>query len=100
MQADFLLREECEPTADFVLGNPPYIRLENVPLARSAAYRDLCVTMRGRSDVFVGFIERGLRLLRDSGVLGFIVADRWMRNQYGADLRAGCSSRPRRFARC
>ncbi|MHB8340571.1 MAG: Eco57I restriction-modification methylase domain-containing protein [Mycobacteriales bacterium] len=88
VQADFLLRGECGPTADFVLGNPPYIRLENVPPARSTAYRDVCVTMRGRSDVFVGFIERGLRLLRDGGVLGFIVADRWMRNQYGAELRA------------
>ncbi|MEP6527057.1 MAG: Eco57I restriction-modification methylase domain-containing protein [Nocardioidaceae bacterium] len=87
-QADFLLRDQEDSTADFVLGNPPYIRLENVPPARSAAYRQVCRTMRGRSDVFVGFIERGLRLLRDDGVLGFIVADRWMRNQYGAALRA------------
>ncbi|HVA59646.1 MAG TPA: Eco57I restriction-modification methylase domain-containing protein [Mycobacteriales bacterium] len=85
--ADFLLRDEESRTADFVLGNPPYIRLENVPTARSAAYRDVCRTMRGRSDVFVGFIERGLALLGDGGVLGFIVADRWMRNQYGAELR-------------
>jgi adenine-specific DNA-methyltransferase len=88
VQADFLLRDQAEGTADFVLGNPPYIRLENVPVARSAAYRDVCLTMRGRSDVFVGFIERGLRLLGAGGVLGFIVADRWMRNQYGAELRA------------
>src|SRR5215218_2592313 len=73
-QADFLLQGQEVPPADFVLGNPPYIRLENVPQARSAAYRTICSTMRGRSDVFVGFIERGLRLLRDDGVLGFIVA--------------------------
>ncbi len=85
--ADFLLLSERARTADFVLGNPPYLRLENVPLSRRAAYREACATMRGRSDVFVGFIERGLRLLRDGGVLGFI-ADRWMRNQYGAQLRA------------
>jgi adenine-specific DNA-methyltransferase len=44
--------------------------------------------MRGRSDIFVGFIETGLRLLGPDGVLGFIVADRWMHNQYGAGLRA------------
>lgn len=88
VRGDFLLQDQNEATADFVLGNPPYIRLERVPPARSAAYREVCRTMRGRSDVFVGFIERGLRTLRGSGVLGFIVADRWMRNQYGADLRA------------
>lgn len=86
--ADFLLLERAAPEADFVLGNPPYIRLEKVPLARSVAYREMCKTMRGRSDVFVGFIERGLQLLRGDGVLGFIVADRWMRNSYGSALRA------------
>ena len=43
--------------------------------------------MRGRADLFVGFFERGLALLRPGGSLGFICADRWMRNQYGAGLR-------------
>jgi hypothetical protein len=43
--------------------------------------------MRGRADVYVGFIEQGLRLLNKGGVLSFICADRWMRNQYGAELR-------------
>ena len=89
---DFLLASHGEDVADFVLGNPPYIRLEDVPSARSAAYRRACPTMRGRSDIFVGFIEMGLRILKPEGVLGFIVADRWMHNQYGADLRRLVSS--------
>ena len=84
---DFLLHEHDLESADVVVGNPPYIRLESVPAERSAAYRRACPTMRGRSDIFVGFIETGLRLLRQDGALGFIVADRWMHNQYGADLR-------------
>ena len=84
--ADFLLSDHPED-ADFVVGNPPYIRLEDVPRARSAAYRRACPTMRGRSDIFVGFIETGLRILKPGGALGFIVADRWMHNQYGSDLR-------------
>lgn len=85
---DFLLTRHDFGAADFVLGNPPYIRLENVPPRLSAAYRQTCQTMRGRSDVFVGFIELGLKLLGRGGALGFIVADRWMRNQYGAGLRS------------
>lgn len=84
---DFLLHQHDLETADVVVGNPPYIRLESVPAQRSAAYRRACPTMRGRSDIFVGFIETSLRLLRPEGALGFIVADRWMHNQYGADLR-------------
>ena len=84
--ADFLLADHAGE-ADYVIGNPPYIRLEDVPKERSAAYRRACPTMRGRSDIFVGFIETGLRLLKHGGALGFIVADRWMHNQYGRDLR-------------
>ncbi|MCK6574878.1 Eco57I restriction-modification methylase domain-containing protein [Myxococcota bacterium] len=84
---DYLLDPGTPSGADFVIGNPPYVRLENIPDARCDAYRAACLTMRGRSDLFVGFIERGLRDLKPDGTLGFIVADRWMRNQYGADLR-------------
>ncbi|MBI2684604.1 MAG: Eco57I restriction-modification methylase domain-containing protein [Actinobacteria bacterium] len=84
---DFLLSDHGSHGVDFVLGNPPYIRLEGLPTSRGTAYRRACPTMRGRSDIFVGFIETGLRLLRPDGVLGFIVADRWMHNQYGGALR-------------
>lgn len=85
---DFLLHDHIPGSADYVVGNPPYIRLENVPRPVMDAYRRLCPTMRGRSDIYVGFMERGLGLLKPGGSLAFICADRWMRNQYGADLRA------------
>ena len=86
-EGDYLLGERGDGGVDFVLGNPPYIRLEDVPGDRMAAYRAACPTMTGRSDVYVGFYEVGLRSLRPGGVLGFICADRWMRNQYGRHLR-------------
>jgi adenine-specific DNA-methyltransferase len=85
---DFLLGVHELATADFVVGNPPYIRLEAVPASRSEAYRRACSTMGGRSDVYVGFFEVGLNALRPGGALGFICADRWMRNQYGQRLRS------------
>jgi len=86
-QGDFLLDPPAPESADFVIGNPPYIRLEAVQPELSIAYRRACPTMGGRSDVYVGFYERGLAALRDGGILGFICADRWMRNAYGAGLR-------------
>jgi hypothetical protein len=85
-QGDYLLRGQ-DSDIDFVVGNPPYIRLEDVPPDRQAAYRRVCQTMGGRADVYVGFFERGLRSLTPDGVLAFICADRWMRNQYGRHLR-------------
>lgn len=86
-EGDYLLREPSAQLADFVVGNPPYIRLEDVPEARMRAYRSACATMGGRADVYIGFYEVGLRSLRAGGQLGFICADRWMRNQYGRKLR-------------
>lgn len=91
--ADFLLTPHVAGSVDYVIGNPPYIRLESVPVSLMAAYRRACPTMRGRSDVYVGFLESGLNILKAGGGLSFICADRWMRNQYGADLRGLVSAR-------
>ena len=84
--ADYLL-EDWNLQADFVVGNPPYVRLEDMPEARAALYRQAYGTMRGRADLYVAFFEAALRQLKGGGVCAFICADRWMRNQYGAELR-------------
>ncbi|WP_079127351.1 Eco57I restriction-modification methylase domain-containing protein [Streptomyces sp. TP-A0874] len=86
-QGDYLLQSDAEHRADYVVGNPPYIRLEDVPDDRMAAYRRACSTMGGRADIYIGFYEVALRSLNPDGQLGFICADRWMRNQYGRRLR-------------
>lgn len=89
-RGDFLLGAGLNGSrqADFVVGNPPYVRLEDVPTEVSAAYRSECATMRGRADLYVGFFEKGLSMLGPEGRLAFICADRWMHNQYGERLRA------------
>lgn len=88
-----LLAPSDVPPADVIVGNPPYIRYDDLPEAAAAEYRRTWATMRGRGDVYVGFIERALRTLKPGGQVGFICADRWMRNQYGADLRKLVASR-------
>lgn len=83
---DYLF-EATSADADFVIGNPPYVRLEEIPEETCRFYREAYPTMRGRADLYVAFFEAALRQLRDRGVCAFICADRWMRNQYGAELR-------------
>ncbi|WP_236073056.1 Eco57I restriction-modification methylase domain-containing protein [Streptomyces tardus] len=92
-QGDYLLQPDADHRADYVVGNPPYIRLEDVPDDRMAAYRSACSTMGGRADIYIGFYEVALRSLTPRGRLGFICADRWMRNQYGRRLRQLVTSR-------
>lgn len=84
---DYLIDAARLPQADFVIGNPPYVRLEDMPAEAASLYREAYPTMRGRADLYVGFFEAGLRQLKKGGVCGFICADRWMLNQYGAELR-------------
>src|SRR6266545_2238764 len=87
VEGDYLLSSTTAPRADVIVGNPPYIRYDDLPESLFAAYRAVCSTMVGRCDIYVGFIEAGLRQLKPGGRLGFICADRWMRSAYGAELR-------------
>lgn len=89
---DYLLESRTvQRQADFVVGNPPYIRLEDLEDG-GQRYRSLFPTMKGRADIYVAFFEAALRQLGAGGVCGFICADRWMFNQYGAELRKLVSS--------
>ena len=72
---------------DYVVGNPPYVRQELIPAPLLAEYRRRYTTVYDRADLYVPFIERSLRLLNPGGSLGFICADRWMKNKYGGPLR-------------
>lgn len=91
-QADFLLDPELDLLAlgggvDFVVGNPPYVRLEFANQLLMETYRKRYETMIGRADLYIGFYQRALEILAPGGVCAFICADRWMLNQYGSRLR-------------
>jgi len=85
-QGDFLLAP-LDGQFDFVVGNPPYVRQEVIPAPLLAEYRSRYQTIYDRADIYVPFIERSLSVLAPGGSLGFICADRWMKNRYGGPLR-------------
>lgn len=86
IQGDFLLAD-LTGLFDFVVGNPPYVRQELIPDTLMAEYRARYKTIYDRADLYIPFIERSLTLLAPKGHLGFICADRWMKNRYGGPLR-------------
>lgn len=86
-QGDFLLAP-LNRTFDFVIGNPPYVRQEMIPAPLLAEYRSRYHTIYDRADLYIPFIERSLSHLAPGGNLGFICADRWMKNRYGSALRS------------
>lgn len=83
---DFLL-VPLEGLFDLVVGNPPYVRQELIPDSLMTEYRARYATIYDRADLYVPFIERSLSSLTKAGHLGFICADRWMKNRYGKFLR-------------
>lgn len=82
---DFIL--DGAPLADFVVGNPPYVRASDIDREMREAYCDVLESMTSGCDLYVGFFERGLNILRPGGRLCFICADRWLQNSYGRRLR-------------
>lgn len=83
---DYLL-SSLEGPFDYVVGNPPYVRMEAIPVPLLAEYKRRYPTMYDRADLYIPFIERSLLLLAAGGRLGFICADRWIKNRSGARLR-------------
>lgn len=86
LHTDFLLHE-WPGTFDFVVGNPPYVRIEELPKRVLMRYRELYETTSDRADIYVAFIQRGLEALSSNGVLAYICANRFTKNKYGGALR-------------
>jgi hypothetical protein len=71
---------------DAVIGNPPYIRMEQFKLLKK--YLKAHFTCHDeRSDLYAYFMERGHRLLAPNGRFGMIVSNKFLRAKYGAPLR-------------
>ena len=75
------------PPFDIIVGNPPYVRHENIPTNKKNTYRRLFSVFRHRSDLYIAFFQKSLKLLSTNGKLCFICPDRWLLNKFGEGLR-------------
>jgi len=71
---------------DAVIGNPPYVRQEMLSEFKEY-FKTRYQVYHGYADLYAYFIEQGLSMLRDGGLFGYIVANKWMRANYGRPLR-------------
>nr|MBP6810330.1 class I SAM-dependent DNA methyltransferase [Saprospiraceae bacterium] len=71
---------------DAVLGNPPYIRQEELASFKSH-FQSIFETYAGTADLYVYFVERGMNILRPGGQFSYILPNKWMRAGYGDKLR-------------
>jgi len=82
---------------DCVVGNPPYVKLQNFRKVHAAMAAFLsrdpgqggayASTQTGNFDLYLPFVEKGIQLLNDNGRLGYIAPSVRQMNEYGAGLR-------------
>jgi type I restriction-modification system DNA methylase subunit len=71
---------------DIVIGNPPYVRQEMIGEFKDY-FKNHYEVFQGTADLYAYFIEKGVSLLNKNGIFSYIVANKWMRANYGEPLR-------------
>jgi len=84
-----LLKEEF----DIVIGNPPWgtvLKGKIGPLGddeKRDVYKKNFVSASGKYDIYVLFMERGIKLLKNDGILGFITQINYISQDYGEGIK-------------
>lgn len=71
---------------DYVVGNPPYIRIHNLDEKNRAAIKDFEFS-KGMADLYIIFFEVGLRMLNRNGKLGYITPNSYLTNSSQKNFR-------------
>jgi type I restriction-modification system DNA methylase subunit len=72
---------------DVVVANPPYIRISGIAEEIDRAIREEYVSVYGNYDIYIAFIELGINLLRNNGLLTFITPNKFLTKKYANRLR-------------
>lgn len=73
---------------DAVIGNPPYIRGENIQQEDKKQLRlEYNNFYTGRSDIYTYFFKKGVDLIKNNGLLCYITSNKFMKADYGERLR-------------
>jgi len=71
---------------DVVIGNPPYVRQESIKDIKPTLEKTF-MCFNGTADLYTYFYERGLKILKDNGLLGYISPNKFINSNYGENLR-------------
>lgn len=72
---------------DYIIGNPPYVPIEELDEEEKAEYRNRFDTAVQRFDLYLLFFEQSLNLLRENGRLVFLTPEKYTYVQTAAPLR-------------
>ncbi len=70
---------------DVIIGNPPYFSISNDSTLKKVA--NLYDTYNSAGDIYALFVELSQKILKPSGISSFIISNKWLRANYGENLR-------------
>jgi adenine-specific DNA-methyltransferase len=80
--------EEYRNAFDFVFGNPPYVRIQNLSQkTREFINTNLTVCKNGSTDLYLAFFELGHLFLKGDGLLGYITPNTFLNSSTGKETR-------------
>ncbi len=65
---------------DFIVGNPPYIRIHNLDLDTRSVLKKEFLFSEGTIDIYLSFFEMGFKMLKKDGLLGYITPNSYLHN--------------------
>lgn len=71
---------------DVVIGNPPFVRIHNIPAETKEEIKDFDFCF-GMYDLYYAFYEFGLKMLKPNGILLYISPNSFTKNASGAKMR-------------
>lgn len=72
---------------DFIAGNPPYIRLQNISEQDRNIIENTFGSATGRYDLYVCFMEKLITMLENNGKISLITSNKYMTTNYGKGIR-------------
>ena len=72
---------------DVVIGNPPYINIENLPIEMKDYLFKNYQTCKGRTDIYIAFLEKSISILNTMGIMSFILPYAFTTQKYGEKMR-------------
>ncbi len=72
---------------DIVIGNPPYVKIQNLPEDYAKAIKKNYASATGKFDIYVVFVEKSFSLINSTGYISFIHPHRFLTTDYGIGLK-------------
>lgn len=86
INGDSLEIDQYDKKMDFVVGNPPYVRVHNLKEQYNSV-KKYSFANNGMTDLYIVFFEIGLKMLNKNGILCYITPNSFCNSLAGTELR-------------